>query len=283
MSMKNFDELVKTTDNGEIRAYDTELLPENLKSKGNAHQPFVICGDGSISMNGLCSNGKTKLQVCQEFINGLPNHAAVKALSEVERGTIDMMVMSFSGDDVYVNSPWTPLSLFEGVTLTTGSTTPFYKALVNGIQATRVMRKHYSEQALGCKRPQIFVYTDGLATDREANYAEAKRLCEEYAGVGGKVKITVILITGEMSEDQINRVTADILSLSDNITVLRVDETKDGLPEAFEFLTSSIVVGASSSVGAEMEVLYGPGVKVAGNTETKDGKAKMGEQIIWQD
>ncbi len=283
MSMNNFDDLIKTGEEGKIQAYDTEILPENLLSRGNAHQPVVIVGDGSGSMYRRFGNGRSKLLVCEDLINDLPNCEAMKQLSEVERGTVDMMVMSFSGDDVYVEAPWSPLSLFEGVSLTAGGNTPFFKSVPASIQATRVMRKHYGEQGIECKRPQIFIYTDGAATDKGANYKKAKELCEKYAGKNGKVKIFVILITGTMSEKAINRVTTDILSLSDNITVLRVDETKGGLPEAFKFLSSSVVVGASSSIGADMEVKFGPGIKVAGNTEVKDGKVVIGPQITWQD
>ncbi len=279
----NIEELIKTGESGEIQAYAEEFVPEKLGAQGNAHQPFVVAIDASGSMSADAGNGKSKLQVCQELINSLPQSDNMKKLSEVERNTVDMLILSFSGDEVNVNAVWQPISLFEGVgSISYGTTTPFYKTVVNSIQATRVMRHSYGEKGVDCKRPQIFIYTDGLATDKSENYAEAKALCEKYAEVDGKVKIFVVLIPGSMSEDEINRVCTEIISLSDNITVLKAEDCVNGLPATFNFISSSVVAGASSSVGDQLIAEYDPKyIKVAGNTPANNGSIITGTQIQW--
>ncbi|MBR2869741.1 MAG: hypothetical protein IKB88_11855 [Clostridia bacterium] len=283
---QNIDELIQTKA-GEIESYDTDIV-KDLTSMGTAHQPFIVAIDASGSMTSDAGNGKSKLELCEELVNSLPQSEQVKKLTPVEMGAVDSMVLSFSGDEVLIHSKWMPLSIFEGISkIKPGTTTPLYKVICESIQASRVLRAQCSQEGIECRRPQIFIYTDGLATDSE-NRAEAKRLCEKYAeGEISKVKIFVVLVPGSMSDADINKVTSDILDLSDTITVMKAVDCVNGLPATFDFLASSVVVGASSAVGDVMNVKFDPSyIKVAGNTAvttTGNGQGTMitGKQISW--
>lgn len=292
MSKINFSETavnindVIDTNGTAIASYD-DSLTENATERGLgfAHQPFIISIDTSGSMESDAGNGMSKLEACKALINNLPNSKGMRSLSVTDKDCVDMLVTSFHDNDVYINSNWRPLSMFEGINnMDSGSTTPLYKAIAESIQATRVMRHSYAQSGIECKRPQIFVYTDGLATDDE-NRAEAKKLCQEYAGkTANKVKLFVVLVPGSMSESQIQTVSNDLLDLCDNVTLIKIDDCTNGLPATFSFLTSSVVVGASSSIGADMFVRYdrnNNGNMMFANASVQDGKVSIGQQIAW--
>lgn len=301
MSMKtvgqDFKELVNVSEDGELQ-YDTDIVDEELKSLGNDHQANITLLDNSVSMNGKTDNGKTKSEICVECYNDIPNSKAVKSLNAVERNSVDMLALSFGGDGIKVLSPWQPLSVNEGIdNLTPTGLTPGYEALINGIEASRVIRHHYANNGIGCRRPQITIFTDGMWNDgnkivtvtvegeeKTMTMKEyAKHMCTKYAGKNGKVKIFVILIPGGMNQDQIDYVTSEICSLSDNITVIMATDCVNGLPAAFEFLAASTVVGVSSTVGEDMKVKYNNTyLKVAGGTEVNNGEMNLGTQIVWQ-
>lgn len=279
---QNIKDVIQTKDGDQLN-YD-EVIVEKTVSEGIEHQPIVIAGDGSVSMNSPAGNGKTKKEFFVELINKLPYAEQVKTLNAVDKGTVDLMVLSFSGDDVYIEKKWAPLSVFEGISgIKDGSTTPLYKAIGESIQATRVLRHSHSGKGITCKRPQIFIFTDGMATDAE-NRAEAKRLCEKYASEENcRVKVHVILIPGAMTEDQKNAVTVDLMDLCKDITIVKVDDCVNGLPEAFKFLASSTVAGMSSVVGEDIKFKYDPDhLKVACNTQVlPDGTVITGKQGLW--
>jgi uncharacterized protein YegL len=280
---QNIKDVIQTKDGDQVM-YDEDIVAETV-SEGVEHQPIVISVDGSVSMNSPAGNGKTKKEVVVGLINNLPQAEQVQKLNAVEKGAVDTMVLSFSGNDVYVESKWEPLSVFEGISgIKDGSTTPLYKAIGEAIQASRVLRHSHSEKGVTCRRPQIFIFTDGMATDAE-NRAEAKKLCEKYASKENcRVKIHVVLIPGAMTEEQSTTVAADLIDLCDNIAVVKVDDCVNGLPAAFEFLTASAVVGVSSVVGDELKVKYDTNhMQFACNTQVQPGGTVItGTQDIWK-
>lgn len=281
----NIDDVINTQ-SGDIVSYNKDLTEKATeRGLGTAHQPFIIAIDASGSMIALATDGKTKLDMCQELINSLPQSENIASLSDAEKDCVDMLVLSFSNNDVNIHSTWRPLSVFEGITpIHSGTTTPLYKAIIESIQASRVMRHSYSQNGIDCKRPQIFIYTDGLATDPE-NRAEAKKLCQLYTSKQSpKAKLFVVLVPGAMSEEQIQNVSQDLVDLCDDVTLIKVDDCKNGLPATFNFLSSSVVVGTSSSIGADMLVRYDKGNNgnmQFGNTPVSNGTAAIGRQVIF--
>ena len=292
MSKINFSEKAVNIENvidsngTSINSYD-DILTEKATERGLgfAHQPFIISIDASGSMESDAGSGFSKLDECISLINNLPKSEGMQSLSATDKDCIDMLVTSFHDNDVYINSSWRPLSMFEGVgNIDSGSTTPLYKSIAESIQATRVMRHSYAQTGIECKRPQIFIYTDGLATDDE-NRAEAKKLCEEYASkAANKVKLFFVLVPGSMSERQIQAVSNDLLDLCDNATLIKIDDCVNGLPATFNFLTSSVIVSVVSSIGADMLVRYDKnnnGNMMFANASVQDGKVSIGQQIAW--
>lgn len=275
-TVMNIEDLIRMEENGEV-AYNTDLMPDRIFSPGIVHQPFVVALDISRSMTHKTDEGKSKLETCVSLINNLCYSDALRSLSATEQNSIDMLVMSFEGKSVYLNAGWMPVTHFEGIGKTkTGGDTPLYKTIIESVNATRAIRHHYSENGIGCARPYVFICTDGRGTDRE-NKAAAMELCRKYAGKDGKVKIFVFLIPGKMSDSLYERTVADMTELSDNITVIKIADSSAGLPAAFEFLASSVVVGASSSVGTEMKVKYDPScLSFAGNIPACGGYVNIG-------
>lgn len=295
---KDFKDLVQVNEEGDLQ-YDTDIVADEIKSLGNDHQPTIGIFDNSISMNGDAGNGKTKSEMIVELYNDIPNSEAVKSLNAVERNAVDMIALSFGGDGVKVLAPWMPMSVNEGIEkLTPTGLTPGFEAVVNGIEASRVIRHRYAKEGVGCRRPQIMMFTDGMWNDGNKSVTVtidgeektmtqkeyAKHMCTKYASKeAGKVKLFVIIIPGDMTQEQIDYVTAECTSLCDNITVIMATDCVNGLPSAFKFLAASAVVGVSSAIGEDMKVKYDPEyLKVAGGTEVNNGIMNLGTQITWQ-
>lgn len=246
---------------------------------GLSHQSAVILVDGSTSMRRKTENGKSKLEICVDCVNGIPSSAAMKALTPLELARMDILTLSFKGEDVNVETPWMPMNLFEGVgKIKSGGSTPFYKALAIGIKCAMDRTRDCVTRGLSTRVTQIFMYTDGRAMDPE--YREiAKELCRKYAAKGGKVKVFVVLVPGSMSEKTVKETAADIVDLCDNITVIKAANCVNGLPATFNFLAASLVVGASSTVGEDMKVQYDmKNMKVLSNTPVNNGLVSIGTQ-----
>ena len=278
---QRIEDVIDTTGE-QINEYEGSFVEEGA-ARGFSHQPFIVAVDSSGSMAASASGGaKTKLELCEELVNGLLNNAEMTRMSELEKDQVDMLVLSFGGDDVLVHTPWQPLSQFKGgVSFHAESTTPLYKTIAESIQASRVLRHAYGKQGIEVKRPQIFIYTDGLATDR-ANRPLANVLAKKYLD-HNRAKLFVVLVPGHMSEEDIQIVSNDLLSLSESIVLLRAKDCENGLPASFSFLASSVVVGQSSAIDDEMNVKYDTtylGVDSA--NVTAPGHVSLGKQITFK-
>lgn len=249
---------------------------------GLPRQGNIIMVDGTTSMRKKAENGKSKLDICVECINKIPKTKAIKSLTPVERNRIDLMLLSFRGDDVKIEVPFGPLGLFNGVEkIKSGGSTSLYKAISTCINCAMDWSRRCATMGFATYKPQIAIYTDGGATDPE-NRELAKTLCRKYASAkNGKVKIFVILVPGSTSEKRVNEIASDILDLCDNITVIKADNCVEGLPATFDFFTGSIVAGVSSTVGEEMKVQYDFNkMKVLSNTPVNNGYVSIGTQNI---
>ena len=110
------------------------------------------------------------------------------------------------------------------------------------------MKKSYVGKGIQCKRPQIFIITDGYSTDPKYNsavVAEAKQLCERYVDTK-KVALHVILLPGGA--------TTDSKQLSPNVKHYKVDDCAYGLPAIKDFINASIVAISSSHPGTGAQV-----------------------------
>ena len=271
--------------------FENEIFPEKVTvfreddsfdscfGGGLTHQSAVVLVDGSVSMRRKTENGKSKLEICVDCVNGITSSEAMRSLSPLELGRMDILTLSFRGDDVNVECPWTPMKLFGGVEkIKSGGGTPLYKAVAIGIKCAMDRVRDCVTRGISTRVTQIFIYTDGRAMDPEYRDV-AKELCHKYAVKGGKVKIFVVLVPGSMSEKTLKETTADILDLCDNITIIKADDCVNGLPATFDFLAASLVVGASSVVGDEMKVQYDMNnMKVLSNTPVNNGFVSIGTQ-----
>lgn len=143
------------------------------------HQPIVVAVDVSGSMD-VTENGqmKTNLKLAEDMVNQIGQDPELK---EEYKSTADLCVMTFA-DYVTTVQDWTPLSQYHGgITLTKMGVTAFHDVVKQALNAVHVMKRSYVGKEIQCKRPQIFIITDGYSTDPKYNsgvVAEAKQLCQ---------------------------------------------------------------------------------------------------------
>lgn len=194
------------------------------------HQPIAVVVDISGSMT-TTESGETKsnVKLAEELVNQIgldPN------MTDDYKSAADFLVMTFA-DNVIVQQDWIPLSQFaRNIKLTAAGCTAFHDAVIQAINATRVRRNSYSATGIKCKRPQIFVFTDGCATDPE-RAAEAQTLCKEYVDEKRKVTLHIILLPGASSKEA--------KALCNNVKVYKIEDCTHGLPASLSFINSSLV------------------------------------------
>ena len=147
------------------------------------HQPMIVAVDVSTSMD-FKEEGqqKTNLKLAEDMLNQIGQDPDLKG--EYKK-TTDFCVMTFS-DDVTTEKDWSPLSEYHGgITLNKVGVTAFHNVVKQSLNAVRAIKSSYKTKGIQCKRPQIFIITDGYSTDPKYNssvVAEAKELCEKYMG-----------------------------------------------------------------------------------------------------
>ena len=125
-----------------------------------------------------------------------------------------------------------------------------------------------------CKRPQIFIITDGYSTDPKYNsnvVTEAKELCKKYVDTN-KVTLHVILLPGG--------ITSDAKQLSSNVKLYKVEDCAYGLPAVKDFINASIVAFSSSAPGMTAQVQVPNELKTTQDVKrTATGKRYITEDI----
>lgn len=227
-----------------IQAKNTELC-KSVMAMNNIHQPIVIAVDNSGSMQHIEEgNTVTNLQLAEDMVNQI---GLDERLSLADQQVTDFCVLNFH-DCVEVKQNWIPLSQYErNIKLSNGGCTAFYSAVIQSILACKELFKVYNTtNGISCKRPQIFIFTDGYPTDNE-NFDEAKKICQHYLeGEHPKCRLHVILMPGASDKA--------VTSLSNEIRTYAIKDCTHGLPAALDFINSSIVTFSSSSVGAEYQI-----------------------------
>lgn len=206
-----------------------------------AHQPILVAVDISGSMDHI-EDGQTKsnIKLAEEMINQIGQDPE---LTDDYKRTADICVMTFA-DYVTTEQDWIPLSQYRGgISLTPKVTTAFHDVVKQSLNAVRVMKNSYAGKGIQCKRPQIFIITDGYSTDPRDNpnvVSEAKALCQKYVDTN-KVAMHVILLPGGS--------TSDSKELSGKVMHYKVDDCAYGLPAIKTFINASIVAVSSSNPG----------------------------------
>lgn len=254
----------------EIPAVQPTLHHESIQK---VHQPIVVAIDVSGSMK-YTESGQTKanIQLAEEMVNQIGQDPG---LSDKYKRTADFCVMSFA-DHVTTEFDWAPLSHYKGgIHLTAAGRTAFHDVVKQSLNAVRVMRRSYYDKDIECKRPQIFIITDGYSTDPEDNPSvvkEAKQLCEKYVDTQ-YVAIHVILLPGGKP--------GDITGLSDKIMFYKVDDCAYGLPAIKTFINASLVAVISSIVGAKPEVELPDALKTTRPIkQNSDGIRTVTEEVL---
>lgn len=241
----------------------TQQTAYHVEVEQLTHQPFVVAVDVSGSMNHV-EDGQTKsnLQLAEELVNRIGHDSRI---TDLQKRAVDLCIMTFE-QTVVTELDWTPLSEYSGgITLKSGNTTAFHDAVKQAMNAVRSMKANYQRNGIQCKRPQIYVITDGYSTDPRDNPAvveEAKKLCRYYLeGESPKVTLNVIYLPGGS--------TTDARALSQKVNLYKVDDCKEGLPAIEKFINASIVAFSSSSPGETARIELPAEIKTT--TPTKRG------------
>lgn len=226
------------------------------------HQPCLVAMDVSGSM-GHTEPGEAKanIQLAEEMINQIGKDPQLESV----KSTIDFCVMTFA-DQVDTVFDWKPLSQYRGgLNFTAGGRTAFHDVVKQSINAVRALKNSYAVQGIDCKRPQIFIITDGYSTDPEDNPAvvdEAKTLCSKYIDKDNKIKVHVILLPGGS--------TNDARDLASGIKLYKVEDCAYGLPAAGTFIRDSIVTFSSANLGSTVKTKMPEGMKTTQTVQKDD-------------
>lgn len=237
-----------------------------------AHQPVIVCMDVSSSMDHTeGSQSKSNIALAEDMVNQVGQDPK---MSKEYKDTADICINTFAQDVITVQD-WIPLSHYNGgLTLHAMGTTAFHDALRQSINAARVMKASYSKNGIYCKRPQVFIITDGYSTDPRDNpeaVEKAKELCEKYVDTN-KIAVHVILLPGGS--------TADARALSTNIKLYKVDDCTYGLPAVKDFINASIVSFSSSSLGSKATIVLPAPIKTTQSVNRQaDGSRTVTQSV----
>lgn len=214
----------------------------------------------------------TNLSLAEDMLNHIGEDPD---LTEQNKDTVEMLIQSFS-DDVTVLYDWKPLSNYHGgISLAPVGITCFHNAVKQSLNAVHVMKAGYKPKGVSCKRPQVFIITDGYSTDPKYDpqaVADAKKLCEKYVDTK-KVALNVILLPGGAPDDA--------LKLSDNVRLYKVDDCKYGLPAVGEFINASIVSFSDSAPGTDAVVPLPASIKTNQEVNTdSNGQRTVAEKVV---
>lgn len=228
----------------------------------SAHQPIAIVIDVSGSMFATeAGESKSNIKLAEEMVNKIGLDPGMK---EEYKKTADFLVMTFA-DNVITQQDWIPLSRFKrDIKLSASGCTAFHNAVIQAINATRTRRNSYKtvDGGIRCKRPQIFLFTDGGSTDPE-KAAEAQEMCRKYIDTK-KAELHVILLPGSNSKET--------KALSPNVKIYKVEDCTHGLPAAEKFINASIVAFSSSSIGEDVNLPLPKDIKTTANNATVDSQ-----------
>ena len=187
--------------------------------------------------------------------------------------------MTFA-DQVDTVFDWKPLSQYRGgLNFTAGGRTAFHDVVKQSINAVRALKNSYAVQGIDCKRPQIFIITDGYSTDPEDNPAvvdEAKTLCSKYIDKDNKIKVHVILLPGGSTNENMFRayknttVSNESDSYPSEFKLYKVEDCAYGLPAAGTFIRDSIVTFSSANLGSTVKTKMPEGMKTTQTVQKDD-------------
>lgn len=236
------------------------------------HQPIVVAVDVSGSMD-MTEDGqmKTNLKLAEDMVNQIGQDPELK---EMYKNTADLCIMTFA-DYVTTVQDWIPLSQYRGgITLTKMGATAFHDVVKQALNAVHVMKNSYVTKGIQCKRPQVFIITDGYSTDPKYNsnvVTEAKELCQKYVDTK-KVALHVILLPGGT--------TMDSKQLSANVKHYKVEDCAYGLPAIKDFINASIVGVSSSNPGTDTQIPLPDPIKTTQNVQRgADGLRFVSEDV----
>lgn len=265
--------MANITETPVIQAENVELC-KSIMAMNNIHQPIIVAVDNSGSMQHVEEgNTVTNLQLAEDMVNQI---GLDERLSLSDQQVTDFCVLNFH-DRVEVKQNWIPLSQYErNIRLSNGGCTAFYSAVIQALLACKELFKVYkTTNGISCKRPQIFIFTDGYPTDNE-NFDEARNLCQHYLeGEHPKCRMHVILMPGASSKAA--------MSLSGEIRTYAIKDCTHGLPAALDFINSSVVTFSSTAVGAGYQLTMDAKnivpAKEQGTVNRQTGKAIVSDNL----
>lgn len=233
-----------------------ELRFMNFGAMDSVHQPVVICIDTSESMSMDAGNGKSKIQMVEDLINGICD----VDLSETEKKSVDICVLGFS-NDVYTICDWTNLYDFRGdLKLRAVGTTALNSVILQSIKKVRELRRGYYERSIACRRAQIFVYTDGFSTepmeeayDKSMDYFNRQKPSAKLnmIFIPTYYNGTIIKLTDSTTFDDYKQL---VKGLGPKVAFINAEDCVNGIPASFRFMMDSIVEWSVSTPGEPVKV-----------------------------
>lgn len=231
---KDFNEILPYKEDDEIIHFEDQQL---------VHQPVLIAVDSSSSMkNRETLSGRENIELANDLLVQIGSDPD---FTEADKKTTDICLMSFSNGVTEILS-WQPLSLYEGSAhIYAHGSTALHSTVCKALEAVHDLKASYALSGIQCKRPQIFIFTDGYSTDSADVREKAREMCRKYVD-SKKVTLNFILLPGSGTEDA--------KELSPMVKLYRAEDCTHGLPACAEFINASIVAFSSSAPGSEAEV-----------------------------
>lgn len=269
------DFLTKTNDETqEIFPYEDDFREiTHFEKQQLVHQPILIALDSSGSMRDCeDSSGRENIELASDILARIGSDPDLK---EVNKETTDICVMSFS-NDVMMLLDWQPLSLYEFNTrLYARGKTALHKAVCEALEAVHRLKASYAlNGGIECKRPQIFIITDGFSTDPDDVKEQARAMCRKYVDTK-KVTLNFIFLPGSG--------TSDAKELSPLVKLYKAEDCTHGLPACANFINASIVSFSSSAPGCTTEIELPQWLKTTQKVKTDEsGRRTVDSEVeVW--
>lgn len=151
-------------------AHLKEILPP--KHPMANHTPCILLVDASLSTEGKPN---------EELNAGLVDFGTVLKADTEAKGTVDVCVMSFSGD-VRTEVGFRPAEDYTAPVITAGGTTAFNEGLNRALDELEARKAEYRQLNTSYYRPWLFVLTDGYPTDDHLTEETRARMQSYIAG-----------------------------------------------------------------------------------------------------
>lgn len=176
------------------------------------HIPVVLLLDTSSSMNNSASNGRSRIDMLNEYLTKFLSDIANGVHSDL-RTRADITIITYDST-VDVALQWTHGSDLEPShyrPMVASGVTSMNRAIAVGGQALLDLFRHYGKENIKTHCAHVFNFTDGMATDHE-HFEDAKKVINfyEHAGSNGAAYAKFFHVgVGEYDEGALRRLSPE--------------------------------------------------------------------------